>query len=86
MKIKFHRNFKKSLRKLRESEKAQFRDRFTIFMKDPFNKLLNNHKLQGKYLDRRSININGDLRALYKTPFSDIILFVLIDTHSNLYE
>ena len=33
----------------------------------------------------RSINITGDLRAVYKFINEEECIFVIIDTHSNLY-
>jgi mRNA-degrading endonuclease YafQ of YafQ-DinJ toxin-antitoxin module len=38
-----------------------------------------------KYLGYRSINITGDVRALYTVKEGALILFVFIGTHSQLY-
>ena len=84
--IEFHKKFRKAFRKLKAGEIAQLKERLELFSKDPFNQKLNNHRLQGEYSDRRSINITGDLRALYKIKSRDTVLFVLLDTHSELYE
>ncbi|MEK7175491.1 MAG: type II toxin-antitoxin system mRNA interferase toxin, RelE/StbE family [Patescibacteria group bacterium] len=88
MQIIFHKDFNKKYFKLKESEKKKFKERLNIFIKDPYNPILNNHALSGKYLPRRSINVTGDLRALFKIvdpKDGDTILFTEIDTHSNLY-
>ena len=85
MKILFHRNFEKQYKKLRENNKAKFKDRLEIFIKDQFDLLLNNHPLLGKYEGYRSINVGGDLRAIYKEIKKDTFLFVAIDMHSRLY-
>lgn len=61
-------------------------ERLQLFSNEPFNPILNNHALSGKYRGRHSINVTGDYRALYKQIRSDIALFVDIDTHSNLYK
>ncbi len=82
--IVFHRNFTKDFKKLPSKLKEKFNERFIIFGKDPFNPILNNHPLRGKYLDHRSINITGDLRALYKKVGNEAT-FVEINSHSNLY-
>ena len=84
MKINFHKNFEKQYKKLKVNEQKKAQERLSIFLKNPFNPLLNNHPLKGKYLDYRSINITGDLRAIFKKSSKEII-FVAIGSHSNLY-
>jgi addiction module RelE/StbE family toxin len=85
MKILFHRNFEKDYVKLRISERNKFKERLRVFTRDPFNATLGNHALNGKYRGYRSINIGGDLRAVYKTIKTEEYLFVAIGTHSKLY-
>lgn len=82
--IILHANFKKRYKKLRFVEKKKFKERRSIFLQNPFHLILNNHPLQGKYKGYRSINITGDLRAIYKNKNGSVI-FVDIDTHSNLF-
>jgi len=48
--------------------------------------MLNNHPLRGEHRGYRSINVGGDLRVIYEEIDSHIAHFILIDTHSNLYE
>ncbi len=84
MKIKLHRSFEKQYKTLRISEKKKFKERRDIFLRDEFDPVLNNHLLKGKYLGLRSINITSDLRALYQKE-ADTVVFMTIDTHSNLY-
>lgn len=83
--IKLHKNFEKQYQKLRESEKKKFKQRRDLFLKDEFHPLLNNHALQGKYQGLRSINVTGDLRAIYQKLRKVEIIFIAIDSHSNLY-
>ncbi len=85
MKIYFHKNFEKQFKKLRQNEKKKLRARLELFLENPFNPLLNNHSLRGKYTDYRSINITGDLRAVYKYLNDNEAIFVAVDTHSNFY-
>ena len=85
MEIRLHRSFDKDYKKLKLSEKKKFKERRDIFLKDEFDLILNNHLLKGKYQGFRSINITGDLRAVYKRINKDIVIFVAIDSHSNLY-
>ena len=94
MKIKLHRDFEKQYRKLKEREKKKFKQRRDLFLQDEFNPILNNHSLKGKYQGYRSINITGDLRAIYKRSLQgqgpyrrdrQTVIFVAIHIHSNLY-
>ena len=82
--IHLHRNFIKGYRRLKESQKKKFKERRDLFILDEFNPVLNNHALSGKYAGYRSINISGDLRLLYKRD-GTVVIFVMIDNHSNLY-
>jgi addiction module RelE/StbE family toxin len=84
MKIRFHRNFEKQYKKLKKSEQIKIKERLALFLNDEFNPVLNNHPLHGKYKSYRSINITGDLRAVYKRAVNEGI-FVAVDSHSNLY-
>lgn len=84
MVINFHKDFIKDSRKLTTSQKDKLIQRLKLFGQDEFNPVLNNHSLKGKYQGYRSINVTGDLRALYQKN-GDKIIFTTIDSHSNLY-
>ena len=86
MQIFLHNNFFKKYARLRQGEKEKFKERRDIFLEDPYNPLLNNHALTGKYTGARSINITGDLRVIYDIINKDSVLFIDIDSHSNLYK
>ena len=85
MKIRLHKRFQKRISTLRSNEKKRLIERLTLFIEDEFNPLLANHLLHGKYKGYRSINIGGDLRAVYKFLERDEVLFVEIGTHNELY-
>lgn len=85
MRSAFHKNFEKDYARLRESTKKKFKERHALFLEDEFHQLLNNHALAGKFLGYRNINVTGDFRAVYHKVSTDAVLFVAIDTHSNLY-
>ena len=85
MKIRFHHNFRGKYQKLRVREQKRFQERRDLFLADPYNPLLNNHPLRGRYEGYRSINIGGDLRAIYRRLDQDTILFVEIGPHHALY-
>ena len=85
MRVQLHRRFEKQFRKLQRSERIRARERLVLFAHDPFDPLLNNHPLEGKYQSCRSINIGGDLRAVYREIRKDIAYFIAIGTHNKLY-
>ena len=84
IKVRYHKDFEKKYKKLKPSEKEKFKFRLELLFIDEFNPVLNNHSLKGKYLGCRSINLTGDLRAVYKKE-GDILVFVTVGNHSNLY-
>ena len=83
--VDFHKNFKKSYKKLRKGEQTKCDERVALFVKEPFHALLDNHALTGKYKGYRSINITGDLRALYQSVSDDAVFFIIIGTHHELF-
>lgn len=86
MNIYFHKNFTKQLQKCSARDREQVKEKLKLFIADPFNSSLRNHALKGKYFDYRSIDIKGDLRALYKATSLDEAIFVFLGTHSQLYK
>ena len=86
MRIVFHRDFHKRYWKLRNADQRKTDERIQIFGKNPFHPLLNNHALHGKYEECHSINITGNLRAVYKKINSDTVYFITLGTHTELYE
>lgn len=85
MVIETTKAFDKQYAKLHVKIKASFKNRITVFKTNPFDISLRNHALKGKYLGYRSIDITGDVRALYTTQGDTVILFGFIGTHSQLY-
>lgn len=85
MKLYFHKNFEKQYKLLNVKQKQKTWERLKLFLDNPFNSVLNNHPLKGKYLDYRSINIGGDLRAIYKFINNNESIFVAIGSHNKLY-
>lgn len=85
MKILFHKNFNKRYKKLRTIQR-KVDERLALFAKDPFDPILNNHGLTGKYEGCRSINITGGYRAIYELVDDNIAYFITLGTHPNLYK
>lgn len=85
MKIKFSTKFDKLHDKAPEPVQEAFQNRLLIFLTNPYSPILYNHKLKGKWLGHRSINVTGDWRAIYHEMGEDTIAFDSIGTHSQLY-
>lgn len=83
--VEFHKDFKKELNKLSRKYQEQFLNKFELFNDNPFHPLLNNHQLHGTLKNRRSINITGDIRAVYEQVSKDKFIFLTIGNHNNLY-
>ncbi len=84
MKIDFHKKFTKKFKKFPKKMQEQFYEKLGIFGIDQFDPLLNNHAVHYPYEGCRSINITGDIRALYEI-IDDTALFIRIGSHSELY-
>jgi len=82
--IRFHRNFEKDYWRASAKIKLKFKERLELFSEDEFSSVLNNHPLKGGFAGYRSINITGDIRAIYKKTDTAVI-FVALDSHGKLY-
>ena len=80
---KFIKNFRKRIANNAKLQ-SQFQERSKLFLQDPQNPLLKNHKLSGarKYLN--SFSVTGDIRVLYYEK-EEVIYFVDIGTHNHVY-
>ena len=84
MKIQLHKNFIKEYKKWPNIQK-RIDERLALFRVNPFDQILNNHGLTGKYAGCRSINITGDYRAVFELIDDNTVRFIDVDAHSNLY-
>ncbi|MBU1131051.1 type II toxin-antitoxin system mRNA interferase toxin, RelE/StbE family [Patescibacteria group bacterium] len=86
MKIEYSKRFVKEFKKCSPKVKQTFIKKLELFSTDKNHPLLNNHKLSGKLKDYRSINVDGDFRAIFQ-EFNNgqTIYFVMIGSHSQLY-
>jgi len=82
--IDYHKDFLKNFKKLPPKTKSKFKERQLILEESEFNPVLNIHALTGRWLGYRSISVTGDIRAVFKRN-EDTVIFVVIDSHSNLY-
>ncbi len=79
--VAFTKDFKKSLKKRDNFIQKKTSERIKLFRQDPFNVLLDNHKLHGEYEGYSSINVTGDFRAIFKYLTNDQVVFYYIGTH-----
>ena len=85
MELRFAHRFQKQYKKLPRPIQDKFTERLELFVADPTHPVLRVHPLQGAHAGYWSMNVTGDVRALYRHDGEDIILFALIGTHSELY-
>ncbi len=85
MQIIFSKRFKKQYKKLPPKLQKQTKNRIELWQEQPDNPILRRHKLEGELNNFYSINISGDLRALYEVIDNDIYIYEMIGSHSQLY-
>lgn len=86
MQIEYSKKFVKEFKKCPVKIKNSLKTKLDVFIKDQYHPTLNNHPLNGKLKNYRSINITGDWRAIFEIIDNGrIIYFVAIGTHSKLY-
>ena len=85
MVISYSRIFKKMFRKQPLWLQNKFEERIFLFAQNIYHPLLNNHALDGKWKGCMSINIAGDLRAVFEEVAYHHIEFIAIGSHSELF-
>ena len=85
MRLQYHSKFQKQLQKLPIERQLAVKARLILFEQKPFIAILNNHALKGRYEGYRSINITGDMRAIFIVLDKNRVEFVYIGSHSQLY-
>lgn len=85
LKIEYSKRFRKQFSRLHPKIRGQFKTRQRLWLNDPYNVQLHLHMLTGEYAGLYSINITGDIRALYEKIDGTYVIFGFIGTHSQLY-
>lgn len=87
MKIKYYKQFKKHFKEripINSSLHQRFNERVRLFLDNPKNPILQDHKLTGKIHRYRAFSITGDIRLIYyKSEY--FIYFIDIGTHNQVY-
>jgi addiction module RelE/StbE family toxin len=84
MTISYSKNFIKQAKKLKPQQRDRLQENLQKFASNPLHPDLRNHQLRGKHKAYRSIDITGDVRALYLQLENEAI-FDTVGTHSQLY-
>lgn len=88
MKIRNHSVFKKNFKKRiapKPNLVRKFRERVELFLKDRKSPILCDHALIGKKLTLRAFSIAGDIRIVYKQEKQNLIVFLDIGSHNQVY-
>lgn len=84
MEIILRPSFEKAYNKLSKKLREKIDERLPIFLKKPYAYILHNHELLGEHSGYRSINITGDMRAIFYIK-DDVAVFADVGTHSELF-
>ncbi len=85
MRLHYHRNFTKRASKLLPAQKKRLARALRLFGKNPHHPEFYNHPLKGRWKGHRSISFGGDWRAHYIEKGKDVVLFVVLGRHPELY-
>jgi addiction module RelE/StbE family toxin len=83
--VRFSKRFLKQLAKQPEKVQEAFYIRLELFQQDMYDVILHNHPLQGKLKGLYSINVTGDVRAVYEIVDGQLYMYQMIGTHAQLY-
>jgi addiction module RelE/StbE family toxin len=84
MEFYYSSTFKKQYKKLPVRIREQFKTRLVLFATDHNNPQLHIHKLQGEQNGLWSMNVTGDIRAIFDRNYEGVIMFAVIGSHSEL--
>ncbi len=73
--------FKKSYQRLSVSVKSKAKEKDRIFRQNPFNPILDAHKLKGKLKNYRSYSVDKSYRVLFRFENKNKVIYFNIGTH-----
>lgn len=85
MKITTTKKFDKKIQKHSKKIQKEFIRRVDMFLNDINDPTLKTHKLSGKFKTLWSFNLSGDLRVIFDKIERDVIIFIDVGSHSELY-
>ena len=83
--VKYSRRFLKQYYKLSPKIQERFQQRLNLWQIEPDSPLLGIHFLSRQFAGYYSLNVTGDIRALYHKVGAEYVLFGFIGSHSQLY-
>ncbi len=86
MKVRYQKSFTEQFTKLSKSQKLLVKEAIELFIEDPMYESLRNHPLRGAWASYRSISADGDLRMHFRELNEDVVLFVAVGSHRQLYK
>lgn len=87
MEITYTKNFLRNYKRriiLNKSLDNKFKQRLGLFLQDPRNPTINDHKLAGAMKELRAFSITGNVRVIYRSE-SNKATFIDIGTHNQVY-
>jgi len=87
IKIEYDRRFKKNFQNRIIPHKKilkRFKDRLELFVQNPRNPILKDHKLKGAEKEYRAFSITGDIRIIY-IKYNNTVALLDIGTHAQVY-
>lgn len=85
MTIRYSRKFVKQLARQPAKVQQALYLRIKLFEENPNGPLLNSHRPKGEMSRYYSINVTGDVRALYEIVGDEIYVYEMIGTRRQLY-
>jgi mRNA-degrading endonuclease YafQ of YafQ-DinJ toxin-antitoxin module len=83
--VKFHKHYDKAWDRLNARDKVKALDTIELFMDNPNDPELRLHQLKGRYYPQYSISVSGDLRIHLEYLSENMVMFIMIGTHLQLY-
>ena len=86
-KIEYSRLFKKHFKvRILHNPKlsSKYFERLDLFLNNPSDPILDDHRLTGTMIGKRAFSITGDYRVVYRIDGEDIILYD-VGTHNQVY-
>ena len=79
--IFYSSKFKKSLKRMPKFVRKAFLEKEGEFLENPFNPVLETHKLRGKYKDYWAFTIIGQYRVMFLFLNNNDVGFINVGTH-----
>jgi mRNA-degrading endonuclease YafQ of YafQ-DinJ toxin-antitoxin module len=81
----FEKKWHKYLTGLTEKQRAQLKERLTIFKEDIFDKRLKTHRLKGNLKEYYAFSISYSDRIVFKIIEGNSVYFIEVGGHDEVY-